>query len=713
MSSYTGTDPGRLSPRINRLDYASPHHSALPFDVDYAPSSGFSHAYVPNFGLPNTPVHPDQPNDVSSGFSETNMSTILRSRLKRSGLYNLRDLSDSSSVPRNALGISPVPIPVYAGLPSSRSAGLSFGAAVNEDYIATKRIITGAPPAQRRSRLLHRPTPIFSSGLRSPAPAPSNPGPSQRVFAFPIPTFDIAPTIELPPSRDSSLGNITHSDEGPSEEIEGSFRGIHGWPFRYTEPASPNHSNWSDLDQVSRVSPLQVRYPSAIARHTPSWAYTEDSVVASYDRSVVSRLDYHSFRANTSGGSLNDYSFPMMSTPYNRTPLSFSHDDPSIQSSVEPPVASAGGPLISYVLQYPNEEHIPVHEAPPVVTLQGLANYQFTFNFARTGTLSPHPPRYMWPEPYNRSASASPSGVAPPDPRITGLDLAEHFASSYDSNSAESSASCDEIIGNRPEESPFGPAIRPDMGSPSNTKQPTRRVRVVPFAYTRSPPGARTGSVSAAATESDTWFDKTRPSTPSPPTRFPLAQSPPPNGAYSYQTDSTSPVVVTRENMLPPLGNPEDPDQVTLPSFAQLLEALDQARTSVVSGLEVDQSKESVQVNGVAQASEQGEGLEYEDEGSKSEYYAQGSDSGHEGDDEDENDDDGTVEKYISAEEHQLLDIGYAQSAQPFVPQSLTLVASGIKSSPHHFETEGSAYSDDGYVHYSTDSDATSFPCGH
>ncbi|KDN35124.1 hypothetical protein RSAG8_11857, partial [Rhizoctonia solani AG-8 WAC10335] len=160
-------------------------------------------------------------------------------------------------------------------------------------------------------------------------------------------------------------------------------------------------------------------------------------------------------------------------------------------------------------------------------------------------------------------------------------------------------------------------------------------------------------------------------------------------------------------NTLPPLGYPEDPNQVTLPSFAQVVEGLGQGgglggrRLSEGSG-EVDEN-EVVQVPEVV--------LEYEAGGSEVGNDTQGSGGGHEGDDEGESGNEDEVE------EDESLDLEYAQLAQPSGFQPYVLVYSGPGSSPslldYDSETEGSAHSDDGHVHYSTDSDVVQLSSGH
>ncbi|CAE6491528.1 unnamed protein product [Rhizoctonia solani] len=725
MSSYaSGTDLGRVSPYAHRLDanHTSLNHPVPLVHVDHAPFSDSNHAFVPNHDHVNAPALPNQSIDVYPGFS-----AVLRSKLEGSGLLNPHDSPDSPPVPGTvSFAVTLFPKPAYVGSvgPNSTSVHL-FEAAVDEDDIATESILMAASPARQdspRSRLLHQFL-VFNSSCRSLVPAPSNPGPRQRVFSVPVPTFDIPPAVALPPSRDSSQAHVTYLDQDLSEGIDGNLRGLSGWsPGRPSSPFGAS-TNCSYFHQVACVSPLQVYHPHAIAWGTPSWAYTEPSVAASYNRSAAPSPGFLDFGTSIHYGLPNEHPFPVTSTPgwaCNEASSSFDYDESNLQDILSS--ASVTNLLTSHVLQCPRAAPLPI-DADPHSTSQNL-----------TGTLSPHPPGYLWqPGPssptHNLPASVLPCGDGPTYPHETKLGPVEYSTSLYDLNSTfmsiESSSSHDEIIGNRPEESPFGPAIRlepyQNTSAPSDTSKPTRRVRVLPFVNPFSHLGARTGIGSPLSMEGDTWVDESRPTTPSPSSR--TCRVPPPSvkNAYSYPSDSSSMDLVTPENTLPPFGYPDDPDQVTLPSFAQIVEGLDQGGASgeitrSEGPEEVDQGEalEGVNKSEVVQVLGESEISEYEGAVSETEHETEGSEGGHEGDDEDESDDEDEddVEECISFEKGISVDLECSQFAQPFV-----LVYSRPGSSPllfdYYSETEGSAHSDDGYVHYSTDSDSAQFPSGY
>ncbi|CAE6459515.1 unnamed protein product [Rhizoctonia solani] len=745
MSSYaSGPDPGRVSPYTHRLNanHASLDHPAPLVHVDYVPSSGSNYAFVPSHDHVNAPTLSNQSIDVDPGFS-----AVLRLQLEGSGLLNSRSSSDGPPVPGTvsfAVALFPKPAYVPPVGPDGTTFAHRFEAAVDEDDIATERILIGAPPARQdspRSRFF-RPVLIFNSSRRSPVPAPSNPGPSQRVFSVPVPTFDIPPAVALPPSPNSSQAHVTYLDHDLSEGIDGILRTLGRWsPSRPSSPsgASPNYSNLSYFDQVACVSPPQVHHPRAIAWGTPSWVYTEPSVTASYNRSAAPSPGSLDFGASIRYGLRNERPFPVTSTPgwaYNEASLSFDYDDSNVQDTNNTDISSSASVtdlLTSHVLQYPPGEPTPV-DAVPYVTSQNLVGGSFTSNFARTGALPPHPPGSLWqpgPSSWTHSLPASvlPRGDGPAYLRETKMSPVECSTSLYDLNSTfmsiESSSSYDEIIGNRPEESPFGPAIHlepyQNTSAPSDTSEPARPVRVLPFVNPHSHPGAQTGAVSPLSTEDDTWVDESRPTTPSPPSR--TCRAPPPlvECAYSYPSDSSSMVLVTPDNTLPPFGYPDDPNQVTLPSFAQVVEGLDQGGvpgqvTRSEGSEEVDQGEVLGRVNKseVVQVPGESEILGYEGGVWQTEYEPEGSEGGYEGDNEEESDDEDEVEEYMSSEADGSVDLEYSQLAQPV--QALVLIRSRPGSSPlvlDYSETEGSAHSDDGYVHYSTDSDSAQPPSAY
>ncbi|KAG8694372.1 hypothetical protein FRC11_002236, partial [Ceratobasidium sp. 423] len=392
-------------------------------------------------------------------------------------------------------------------------------------------------------------------------------------------------------------------------------------------------------------------------------------------------------------------------------------------------VADPWGP--QYVLGYPPEE--PAEEPPAWNDLstgtpdQSLADFPFTFDHSRTGTLPPHPPGY---EPWRygtTSRSQSLVGASASLPSANGPSYSQGaylgpFEYSTFGSDAESSTSLIEIIGNRPETSPFGPAIHPEpyQGPPApvTTNEPSRPVRVRPLSNVFIIHGAQTGTLSPLLMEGDASVDVSMPPTPSPPSSGPVASYPlvASMSAYSHRNESWSSVVITPENTLPPMGSPENPHEVTLPSIAQILgqpeevEGLGGVDESEVS--EVDESEWSTAVD-------EGEGFKGVNEKlgevvqAKASDESEGSEEGLEGDDEDETDNEDEYYEYFSSGDDEFSDLDDAYHGRKprfYRPQYSIPGGSGSKSSrlvvDDYSNTDDSAHADDGHLGYTTDDNA-------
>ncbi|CAE7199456.1 unnamed protein product [Rhizoctonia solani] len=558
-----------------------------------------NHASTPNHNPVNTSILYDQSNEVNPGFSVQSVNEALRLQLEGSGLLDSHNLSDGHPTSgRVFFATTLFPIPSDAP-PVNSSSATSIHGAMDDDDIVAESILTAAPPTQQeplRSRNpSQRPFLFFDCGHHSPvlvhaASAPA-PAPGQRVFSIPIPTFDIPPTIPLPPSADNSRVHISHLDEKMNRRVSGIRHRIGHWspsPRLLPFGAHLNYSSSSIFNRGTSVSPLRIHHSRVVTSHTPDWAHAGHFDTASHSHSAFGSGSFD-LQASTSSGPPNKNMLPMTSTPWShsRAPFPSGYDDSNVQDAnntgVEPYHGSFTEYLASDVLQYPPEEPMPEHGFPPL-TSQTHNNFSYNLNPTRSGILSPHPTGYLrrlgssdWTDGFPGAIPPYVDGLA----YLHGVEFApvEQSATLYDLestlSSAESSTSDDDVIVNHREESPFGPAIDPEPfqnAFPSNdTSEPARPVRVLPFVGAHD---ARSGTVSPILTEADTSGERSMPSTPSPPSR--IARAPfAVEGAYSLRT--TFPPFssfANPENTLPPMGYPEDPKQVTLPSFAQVVEGL-------------------------------------------------------------------------------------------------------------------------------------------
>ncbi|KAJ1300717.1 hypothetical protein OPQ81_002361 [Rhizoctonia solani] len=745
-----GAGPGWVSPHAHRLDsgYVSLDRLATVTNVDYVPSSNIHCDFVTDNDRVVTSAIPNRPNDVHPGRGAVAINASLRLQLESSGLLDPPNPFDGPAVP----GIVSFAVALFPDLlraPSSAPAGVidprGSELAVDEDDIATEHILTRAPPAGQEcphSRFFPRPIPIFDSSRFSPVPAPTNPAPTnpapnRRAFSIPLPIFDIPPTVELPPSRDSSLISVP-PDEDQAAEFDQLLSEIGSWSHTrqsYSGRINLKYSISSDFTQVTRVNPLYLHHPRPVAFGAPNWVQREISVKNNYSHSVFSGSSCLSFQASTSNGTPYENSFLATSTPvcsYTETP-SFDYNGWGAPATgnmdVDRYFANVTGS--SHVLEYPSDD-LPSGNDISGTFAQSLDDFPFSFNHTRTGTLPPHPPGFLPQAGQTRWLQSLPCFDTFPSfdhsashYQGTIFGLVEHSTMSCDFenstfvSSTESSASHTEIVGDRPGESPFGPAIHPEQyqsASPSiSANEPTRPTRIRPLSDAYITYGARTDIFSPVhqTAEDETSVDESTPPTPSPPSHALGAQHILTlMNAYSHPTESPAFFPAAPEDTLPPLDHPENPNEITLPSIEHVLgsdgsEEVDQSKgPGRVHENEVSEVVHEGEVFGVVgrgEAVNSGAVVEVVDESEVSE-------DGNEGDDEDETDEEDEYDQYFSTTEDESADFAYPRYALASGSQYSVLEHSGSDSSPffvdHYSENEGSAHSDDGYVFYTTDEDA-------
>ncbi|KAF8750107.1 Nucleosome assembly protein (NAP) [Rhizoctonia solani] len=129
--------------------------------------------------------------------------------------------------------------------------------AVGEDDIAAERVLPGILPTRSddlRSRFYRN---LFSSPEPSrghPTLVRTNVASGRRIFSIPIPTFDIAPTIELPSSRETSHNSICSLHQSSDAELSQVLHNGDSPPSPVVEAGS-NHHNSPNLGPVTYVSP--------------------------------------------------------------------------------------------------------------------------------------------------------------------------------------------------------------------------------------------------------------------------------------------------------------------------------------------------------------------------------------------------------------------------------------------------------------------------
>ncbi|CAE6431992.1 unnamed protein product [Rhizoctonia solani] len=741
MSSHAhDAEPERVGYCVHQTDSddVSINHYAT-----YAPSYA-NYVFPPNYGHANPPAFPVQLGHVHPGSSAADVNADPGSQLEDFGLLDSLNTSNAPSFP-GTVSTDTNLAHISRANPTSTTAILGFYEAVDEDDIQAERILTGAPPTQHgflRSRFCPNPIPVFDSSHRSPVSAPTYPVASRRGPSIPIPIFDVAPTVELPPSRNTSQTSITFS----REELDAYFPIINDMSFGLrplTTRGSSSVPNSPGFGGITRVSPRDVHHPRPVASHTPSWARAESLATASYTGLSISRSVSLGLEASTSYVLPNHSLVRATSTPswvYTEESFSFSTDDFHIQAANDTSLGqcsySVADPLGPQpVLHYPSEEPLEAPSTgnafPPGISLQSLTDFPFTFNHNRTGTLPPHPPGYApwrygmthWSQPLVCANTSFPPADGPSHPQGTNFDSFEYSTLGSDTKSSESIT---EIIGNRSEPSPFGPAIHPEPyqgpSAPVTTNEPGHPVRVRPFSNVLIPRGAQTSTLSPLLTEHDTSVDESTPSTPSPRSSVPVLGYSLVTGvnAYSHQNELRSFFIVTPENTLPPMGFPENPREVTLPSIAQLF---DQPETGVLESIDENQESEAVEGSEWPSAVDGGACLEEVNEKKSDEVVqgqvleevdeSEGSEAGHEGDDEDETDNEDEYDQYFSFGEDEFSDLEdayYAQRPQSSGSSYSIIGDSGASSSPlivdYYSDTDGSAYADDGYLGYTTDDDA-------
>ncbi|KAH7333606.1 hypothetical protein B0J17DRAFT_721481 [Rhizoctonia solani] len=662
-SHAPGAESEWVNPHAYQLDsdYASLNHLVPPANVNCVLSSNADYDSVDN-GHADTLTFINQSNDVSPHFNAATISASLRLQLEGSGLLDC------------ALYQIVLPSP---GPSSTRSLRCLAFSTRRRDDIVTEHILTGAPRAQQDcppSRLSSHLF-VFNSGRQSPASVPSNPGPSQRVFSEPVPTFEVAPEVPLPPSAESSYFSVVHSADS-STGVNEILRELRIFSLSAESPGL-NYSHSSDFRQVTRVGPLDVHHPRAIA-----WG------------------GHRSIRSGD--GPSNNHSFLATSTPahHHSGAPPFNYDDSHAQAGstgIEQHSVSATGSSVSlHVLEYSLEE--PALDTrdvlSPGISSQSSTNTAFTFNRVRAGTLPLNPPGYLyrsaqfgWINGVSIIKTFLPSGEDPSYSHQVYSDQIVHSPTpgSFDStfSSTGNSANDAEIVGNRPEWSPFGPAIHPETfegtALASIMNEPARPVHIRPLANVPAPQGgAQTNNPPPTPpAEYDESFGEFIPPTPCPPPRDLHTQHPSVENAYNHGIESPPSAVAIPENTLPSLGYPQNPTEVTLPSIGQTFAEVDESEVLD----EVDESEE------LGAPDENGIWVDMR---------------AMEGDDEDE------YYECFSCEDG-FEDLEYAQFVESSGSQQSVLVYSWSGSSPFtldYYSTEGTAYSDDGYVGYSTDLDA-------
>ncbi|CAE6504443.1 unnamed protein product [Rhizoctonia solani] len=695
-ASWPGAMPARVKPHAYQLgsDHGSPNHPTPPSTISYALPSNADYDYVPNDGHTNTPILANQSNDVRPGINAATINPRLRLQLKGSGLLDSYTLPNSSPVPGT---IFPT-ITLFPSLPcvppvgpSNTTSPLAFEAAVDEDDIVTEHIAiaTGAPRAQQNCRFrLSSYRFIFNSDRQSPAPVQPNPGPSQRVFSVPVPTFEVPPEVPLPPSAESSCISVVHPtnlNAGVNEILRRlrSFSLSPGSPLVRT---GLNHSHSSDLGRVTRVSPPNIHHLHAIAWGRPRSICSRE--FATCDRSVIPYYSSLDFGSDVSSGLSNYNSFLVTSTPVNyRSRAPFGYDDSDVQAGSSTGVeqyseSATGSPVSLCTLGYPEEPALDTGNAlPPSTPLQRSTKVALALSYGLTSALPPDPLAYVhrpaqfgW---INGVRASFPFREDPEYPNQADSGQVVYtttwggFECSF-SSSTESSASYTGIVGNGSEWSPFGPAIHPEAFEgttlASTENKLARPVHVRPLASVTALRGAQTDSSPPIPPMECDESDESLPPTPCPPPRE-LRQYPLVGNAYSHAIESFPSAAVNPENTLPPLGYPENPSEVTLPSIEQVFAEVDDGE--VLEGVNESEELEETGENGTWDTPAQSWGWQVLGELQGSGGYASewpdvedernGSESGHEGDDEDESD--GKDECYEYLPEDGLEGLEYVQFA--------------------------------------------------
>ncbi|CAE6360539.1 unnamed protein product [Rhizoctonia solani] len=560
----------------DRLDvvYSSTNPSISP---PYAGHTSDSNHVSPNGGLNHNPahftkfvgaqsglgVHPYAPPEGSGSFISHNSPNGLVSGASSAGVFPQGPLSDSHGT----------------------SSPAATGTTAAQDHIA-EGIITGMLPT-----LLDAQLPLFfrdpSRSIESSRLVQRNAAPSRRVFSVPIPTFEVAPAIELPHSSDTTQTSADLDQQGngqldddSGEDISltgavASMAGASRTPFFGRAMYMTLYNLYNSRAGARRVpdsgSGPFVRYPLARSPSTPQV------------------LSYASPLRILTGNEPLHRSFPPA------TPSAFSFTDTSPNIELAGPTNMAASypdipcPQASPMLRYPLEQS-PV-TSPPFISTRNSPRLLSPRTFSGVHCPQSHSPTdTLWLErtnsdidlPLARVPISSRNHARSCGTNFGSLNCAtpysqSHPYSAFDSDSYDHMSEV-ELVGNgSEEESMFGAPIRPGLPQdptwPTGADEQTRRVYVRPFVNLYVPRGARTVILSPmfCLAEHD---DEPSPPSPSPNSRVPYT-TPPPTflpGVSPFD----SPRSTSSPHPSPQLGYPEDPYQILLSAVSRILHQLNQ-----------------------------------------------------------------------------------------------------------------------------------------
>ncbi|CAE6398385.1 unnamed protein product [Rhizoctonia solani] len=664
MFSHTpGFDPGRVGLGAHQLDvdYDSTNLQVSRPYVNYVSDS--------NYGSDSNEGHVATLSHPTKSFSATDRSARLRAPEGSSlfGSYSSPYGPTPETIDIGTTLQGPLPdSPSTSTQAPTNTASVSIPA-VDRDNITVERILSGTSPVRQDvllSRFFHDlALPIESSRRRATWVQPNVA--SRRVFSFPTPVFDIAPTIELPPSRDTSRISATSLREELNEEFDGelgedqliSYSVSSSLPMAEAEL---NHPCLPRILPVTLASPRNAYYSCSVARGVPSL------VSSTFGRRPSARppssVDI-SPAFTLAASATNDLPYRTLS-PGTSTPVwhfseasSFTDDNPSVNptntTQYHPSISRPSVPRMSQYYIYPEQPgahhpraYPPGHESWRFERTGSIKNQTLA-----DGSLSPG---------YSLHFHRANFG---PAPNFTTSHNQSYSPVTFDDDSYDGRSEI-ELVGNCSEDSMFGPPIYPGpFQSPSSSTNAALRIHTRPFVNVQIPRGARTGILSPTLrlTENDAWVNEPSPPTPSPDSRVSYVRPSLSSVLGAYD----SPVLARPENTLPPLGYPEDPYQIVLPSISHILG-------------EVDEDEQDLsQVKSLV--------------------------DGHEGDNEDESDNEDEYDQYFSSDEDGSVDLEHVEHNHAgWSPGYQSPSFTGSYAPVEFSESNGSAHYK-GYVAHSTD----------
>ncbi|CAE6447149.1 unnamed protein product [Rhizoctonia solani] len=430
--------------------------------------------------------------------------------------------------------------------------------AVGEDDIAAERVLPGILPTRSddlRSRFYRN---LFSSPEPSrghPTLVRTNVASGRRIFSIPIPTFDIAPTIELPSSRETSHNSICSLHQSSDAELSQVLHNGDSPPSPVVEAGS-NHHNSPNLGPVTYVSPGKVHCPRPVACSTPS---SLSGVFSYHDLNFPNPFNTSISPAFGIGaGSINESQYGTL-PPATSTPILSSNEATRLTNNNANTQDLDDTSVMGYHLYFasPSEcSHVPLLPSIMSPSLSSREN-QFSSSshpplrqIGRTDgadNLTPTDPSPSYD--YPSSLQEDSSGPV----RNLGVLHSQSRAWSYSYGESHGDESEIGLVGNRSEESMFGPAIHPgsSQGPLYLNEDESAHVHLRPFVSAQIPhnTGAQIYSPMFHLTKRDAWVDGPSPPTPSPDPRIPH---------------------VHPENVLPESHYPEGPYSIALSSPAQV-----------------------------------------------------------------------------------------------------------------------------------------------